>query len=68
MRIADKVREGEATVEEVQRPRQSTQDAFAEALVCLRWYAKEAGVSFSQAVEESWTGMMHDRLNREDGS
>lgn len=66
MNIARKTMYGRNMTEAIHRPRQSDQDALASALTCLRWHAKDAGLSFSQAVEQSWTEMVHDRVNKED--
>lgn len=63
MNRADKAAIGNDMVDEVTHAGQPPQDALAEALTCLRWYAKEAGLSFSLAVDESWIGMTHDRVN-----
>lgn len=55
---------GRKIVAAVRRSGQSAQDALTLALLCLRWYAKREGLSFSQSIDQSWTQMIHDRVNR----
>lgn len=58
-----KTKDGEIMTGLVHKPGQSEQDALAEALTCLRWAAKNNACSFSQALDHSWTLMIHDRVN-----
>jgi hypothetical protein len=68
MNVRDKTSIGEQFVKWVQRYGMDEQGALALVLTCLRWYAKHAALSFSQAVDESWTLMVHDRVNRKEDS